>query len=152
MIVNNPNNAGLTPGPGISLEILSNSFSALTAVSFAMERLVGAVSERGGITFQVGAATVVARLYVMSGAASITERCLARDGVGFGVGVLEGCCCTRLGLDKEGCDSGDLWFLSFLSIEDNDNFGMMIQNKELEHEASTANKLVTNQGHICNVM
>jgi hypothetical protein len=139
MIVNNPDNAGLTPGPGMSLEILSNSFSALTAVSFALEPLVGAVSERDGITFEVGAATEVARSYAMSDTASVAERsvrgCLARDGVGFGVVVLEGCCWTRLGLDKEGCDPGDLRFLSFLSIEEI-NFGMMIQNKGLVHEAS----------------
>ena len=62
MIVSNPDNAGLMPGPGISLAILSNSFSALTAASFATERLVGALSERDGISFEVGAATEVARL------------------------------------------------------------------------------------------
>jgi hypothetical protein len=75
MIVNNPTNAGLTPGPGISLEILSNSFSALTAVSFVTEPLVGAVSERDGIAFElVGAATEVDMLDTMSDAASIAER------------------------------------------------------------------------------
>jgi hypothetical protein len=143
MIVNNPANAGLTPGPGISLEILSNSFSALTAVSFATEPLVGAVSERDGIAFElVGATTEVAMLDAISDVASIAERsvsgCLARDGVGIGVGVPEGCCWTRLWLDKEGCDPRDLRFLSFLSIEDNFggiNFGMMILNEEQEHEA-----------------
>jgi hypothetical protein len=149
MIVNNPANAGLTPGPGISLEILSNSFSALTAVSFATEPLVvGAVSERDGIAFElVGAATEVAMLDAMS-AASIAERsvrgCLARDGARFGVGVLESCCWTRLGLDEEGCDSGDLCFPSFLNIADNfggmNDFGMMNQNKELEHEAAPSRR------------
>jgi hypothetical protein len=146
MIVNNPANAGLTPGPGISLAILSNSFSALTAVSFPTEPLVGAVSERDG------AATEVVMLDVMSDAASIAEPsvrgCVARDGVGFGVEV--GCCWTRLGLDEEGCDSGVLCFPSFLSIADNFggiDFGMMVQNEEQEHEASLArrqDKLVTN--------
>jgi hypothetical protein len=95
MIVNSPDNAGLTPGPGISLAILSNSFSALTAVSFATERLVGAVSEQDGVAFEVGAVTEVARLAVgdvASDAGPSVRGCLARDGVGFGVGVLEGCC------------------------------------------------------------
>jgi hypothetical protein len=124
---------------------LSNSFSALTAVSFATEPLIGAVPERDGIAFElVGAATEVAMLDAMSDAASIAERsvrgCLARDGVGFGVGVLESCCWTRLGLDEEGCDSGDLCFPSFLNIADNfggmNDLGMMNQNKELEHEAA----------------
>jgi hypothetical protein len=55
MIVNNPDNAGLTPGPGISLASFSNSFSALTAVSFATERLVEVASEIG---FEVGASKV----------------------------------------------------------------------------------------------
>jgi hypothetical protein len=135
MIVNNPANAGLTPGPGISLEILSNSFSALTAVSFATEPIAGAVSERDGIGFElVGAATEVAILDAISDAASIVERsvsgCSARDGVGIGVVVPEGRWGTRL--DKEGCDPGDLCFLRFLSIKGNFagiNFGMMIQNK-----------------------
>jgi hypothetical protein len=64
MIVNNPDNAGLTPGPGISLAILSNNFSALTVVSFATGRpvLVGAVSELDGRGLELGAATEVARL------------------------------------------------------------------------------------------
>jgi hypothetical protein len=75
MIVNNPDNAGLTPGPGISLEIFSNNFSALTAVSFATEPLVGAVSERDGTVFElVGAATEVEMLDAMSDAASIAKR------------------------------------------------------------------------------
>jgi len=95
MIVNNPANAGLTPGPGISLEILSNSFSALTAVSFATERLIDVVSKRDGVAFKVGATTDVAMLFAMSEAASVAERsvrgCLARDGVEFGVWVLD-CC------------------------------------------------------------
>jgi hypothetical protein len=76
MMVNNPDNAGLTPGPGISLAIFSNNFSALTAVSFATERLVatvGAASERDETGFKVGAATEVARLYAMSEAASVAE-------------------------------------------------------------------------------
>jgi hypothetical protein len=134
MIVNNPANAGLTPGPGISLEILSNSFSVLTAVSFATEPLVaGAVSERDGIALElVGAATEIAMLDAMSDAASIAERSVS--------GVFESCCWTRLGLDEEGCDSGDLCFPSFLNIADNfggmNDFGMIIQSKELEPEAS----------------
>jgi hypothetical protein len=74
MTVNNPDNAGLTPGPGISLAILSNNFSAFTAVSFATERLVGAASERDEIGFEVAAATEVATLYAMSEAASVAER------------------------------------------------------------------------------
>jgi hypothetical protein len=49
MIVNNPDNAGLTPGPGISLARFSNNFSALTAVSFATEWFLGAASERDEI-------------------------------------------------------------------------------------------------------
>jgi hypothetical protein len=96
MIVSNPDNAGLTPGPGISLEILSNNFSALTAVSFATERLVGAVSKRDGMSLEVGATPEVTRLCAMRDAASVAERStrgpLASDGVGFGVGDLEGCC------------------------------------------------------------
>jgi hypothetical protein len=135
MMVNNPDNAGLTPGPGISLAILSNNFSALTAVSFATERLVlvGAVSERDETGFVVWAATEVARLYAMSEAVSVAERsargCVARDGVGFGVGVLEGCCCTRLGFD---CDPWGLFFPNFLNIEENlgdMNLRMMVQNR-----------------------
>jgi hypothetical protein len=140
MIVNNPDNAGLTPGPGISLEILSNSFSALTAVSFALERLVGAVSKRDVITFEVEAATEVVKSNAMSDAASVAGRsvrgCLARDGVGFGVVVLEGCCWTRLGPDKEeGCHPGGLRLLGSSSIEEV-NSDMMVQNKGLAHEAS----------------
>ena len=77
MMVNNPPNAALTPGPGISLETLSNSFSALTVVSFAMERLVGAASKRDvvvALAREVGAATEVAMLYVMSDTLSAAER------------------------------------------------------------------------------
>ena len=140
MIVNNPDNAGLTPGPGISLAIFSNNFSALTAVSFATKRLVGAASERDETGFEVGAATEVARLYAVSDAVSVAERsargCLPRDGVGFGVGpVLKGSCWTRLGSDKGGCNPGDLCFPSFLNIEENFgdiDFDMMIQNRELQ--------------------
>jgi hypothetical protein len=74
MIVNNPDNAALTPSPGISLEILSNSFSALTAVSLVTERLVGAVSELDGpVALAVGTATEVAMLCVMSDAVSVAE-------------------------------------------------------------------------------
>ena len=142
MIVNNPDNAGLMPGPGISLEILSSSFSALTAVSFATERLVGAVSERDAMVFVVEVATEVAGLRSVGGAPSVAEPsaggCIARDGVGFGVGVPEDSCWTKLGLDEDGCGLG---FPKFLNIEDNFgrmNFRMMIQNKELEHEASSA--------------
>jgi len=135
MIVNNPANAGLTPGPGISLAILSNNFSALTAVSFATARpvLVGAVSELDGRGLEVGAATEVARLYPTSKAVSVAERlargCVARDGVGFGVKVPEGCCCTRLGFD---CSPWGLCFPNFLNIEE--NFGdmnllIMVQNR-----------------------
>jgi hypothetical protein len=128
MIVNNPDNAGLTPGPGISLAILSNNFSALTAVSFAREPLVGTVSELDGMGFEVGAATEVARLYAMREAVSVAERsakgCFARDGVGFGVGILEGCCCTRLGFDPE-----DLRFPNFLENFEDMNLRMMIQNR-----------------------
>jgi hypothetical protein len=62
MIVNNPDNAGLTPGPGISLASFSNNFSAFTAASFATEWLVGTASERDEIGFEVGAATEVATL------------------------------------------------------------------------------------------
>jgi hypothetical protein len=86
---------------------------------------------------------------------------VARDEVGIGVGVLEGCCWTRLGLDKEGCNPRDLCFLSFLSIEDNFgciNFGMMIENEEQEHEASRQQdsdnlRLVTNPVYLvmCNL-
>jgi hypothetical protein len=140
MIVNNPDNAGLTPGPGISLEILSNSFSALTAVSFAMERLAGAVSERDAMVFVVGAAAGVAGLCSVGGTASVAEPsargCIARDGVGFEVGVLEDVCWAKLGLDEDGCGLG---FPNFLNIEENFgrmNFRMMIQNRGLEHEAS----------------
>jgi hypothetical protein len=74
MIVNNPDNAALTPGPGISLEILSNSLSALTVVSFAVEWFIGAVSERDRVTFKAGAATEVATLSPMSDVASVAER------------------------------------------------------------------------------
>jgi hypothetical protein len=81
MIVNNPDNAGLTPGPGISLAIFSNNFSALTAVSFATERLVatvGAASERDGTGFEVGAATEVTRLFAMTSVAEgSTSGCFA---------------------------------------------------------------------------
>jgi hypothetical protein len=140
MIVNNPDNAGLTPGPGISLKILSNSFSALTAVSFATERLVGAVSERDAIALVVGAAAGIAGLCSVGGAASVAEPsaggCIARDGVEFRAGVLEDFCRTKLGLDEDGCG---LDFPKFLNIEDNFgrmNFRMMIRNKEQEHEAS----------------
>jgi hypothetical protein len=133
MIVSNPDNAGLTPGPGISLAILSNNFSALTAVSFATEPLVGAVSELDGTGFEVGATTEVARLYAMREVVSVAERsakgCFARDGVGFGVGVLEGCCCTRLGFDEDGCDPGDLRFPNFLENFEDMNLRMMIQNR-----------------------
>ena len=83
-MVNNPPNAALTPGPGISLETLSNSFSALTVVSFAMERLVGAVSKWDVVALaRVGAATEVAMLYVMSDTLSAAERSArgVRDGV-----------------------------------------------------------------------
>jgi hypothetical protein len=74
MIVNNPDNAALTPGPGISLEILSNSLSALTVVSLATERLVGVVSELDGlVALAVGTATEVAMLCVMSDAVSVAE-------------------------------------------------------------------------------
>jgi hypothetical protein len=117
MIVNNPDNAGLTPGPGISLAIFSNNFSALTAVSFATERLAtaGAASELDGTGFEVGAATEVARLYAVNEAASVAEGsasgCFVRDGAEFG--VLEGCCCC---------------FPNFLNIEEN-FLGMMIQNR-----------------------
>ena len=133
MIVNNPDNAGLTPGPGISLAILSNNFSALTAVSFVAERLVGAVSKRGGTEFVVWAFIEVEMSYSLSEAVSVAERlargCVARDGVGFGVKVPEGCCCTRLGFD---CDPWGLCFPSFLNIEENFgdmNLRMMIQNR-----------------------
>jgi hypothetical protein len=135
MIVNNPDNAGLTPGPGISLAILSNNFSALTAVSFATELpvLVGAVSELDGRGLEVGAATEVARLYATSEAVSVAGRrargCVARDGVGFGVKVPEDCCCTRLGFD---CDPCDLSFPNFLNIEENFgdmNLRMMIRSR-----------------------
>jgi hypothetical protein len=127
MMVNNPANAGLMPGPGISLAILSNSFSALLAVCFAMEWLVEAVSERDGMTFKVGIATEVAT----SDTASVAGR--ASDRVGFGVVVFDGECCSRLGFNIKGRDPGDLC-LSSLNIEDNlggMNFGMMIQNQEL---------------------
>ena len=86
-MVNNPPNAALTPGPGISLETLSNSFSTLTVVSFATEQLVGAVSKRGVVVValarEVGAATEVAMLYVMSDTLSAAERSArgVRDGV-----------------------------------------------------------------------
>ena len=75
-MVNNPPNAALTPGPGISLETLSNSFSALTVVSFAMEQLVGAVSKWDviALAWELGAATEVAMLYVMSDTLSAAER------------------------------------------------------------------------------
>ena len=133
MIVNNPDNAGLTPGPGILLVILSNNFSTLTTVSFATERLVGAGSELDGTGFGVWAATEVTTLYAMSEAVSVAERsaraCFARDGVGSGVGVLESCCCTRLGFD---CDPWDLCFPDFLNIEENleDTYlRMMVQNR-----------------------
>ena len=134
MIVNNPDNAGLTPGPGISLAILSNNFSALTAVSFVTGRLIlaGAVFELDGMGLEVGAATEVARSYAMSEAVSVAERlargCVTRDGVGLRVKVPEGCCCTRLGFD---CDPWDLCFPNFLNIEKNFgdmNLRMMIQN------------------------
>ena len=134
IIVNSPNNAGFTPGPGISLAILSNSFSALTAVSFATERLVAVVSERDGTAIGVGAATEseAPRLYVVSEAVPVIERSpisLARVGVGIGV---EGRCWTRLGIDEEGCDPGGLFFPSFLNIEDifgdTVNLGMMVEN------------------------
>ena len=85
MTVNNPPNAALTPGPGISLETLSNSFSTLAVVSFATERLVGAVSKWDGVAlaWEVGAATEVAMLYVMSDALSVAEWSArgVRDGV-----------------------------------------------------------------------
>ena len=152
MIVKNPDNAGLMPGPGISLAILSNSFSALTAVSFATERLVGAVSERDGMAFEVGVDTEVAGLYTISDAAPVAERsargCLARDGVGSGVEVLEGSCCwTRLRFDEEGCDPEELCFPNFLATEENfgdKNFRMMKFKNKAEHEASQQDKLVTN--------
>jgi hypothetical protein len=132
MIVNNPINAGLTPGPGISLAIFSNNFSALTAVSFATGRLVEAVSEQDGTGFEAGAATEVARLDGLS-EASVAERsargCFTRDDI---VGVLEGCSWTRVGFDEEGCNPGDLRFASFLNIEENFgdmNLRMMTQNR-----------------------
>ena len=86
MMVNNPPNAALTPGPGISLETLSNSFSALTVVSFAKERLVGAVSKWDvvvALAWGVGAAIEVAMLYVMSDTLLAAERSATgvRDGV-----------------------------------------------------------------------
>ena len=140
MIVNNPDNAGLTPGPGISLAILSNSFSALTAVSFATEWLVGAVSEQDGVAFEAEAATEVARLAagnVASAAGPSVRGRLVRDGVEFGVGVLKCCCWTRLGFDEEGCNPGDLCFLNVEENFGDMNFRMMIQNKlKVEHEAS----------------
>ena len=134
IIVNSPNNAGFTPGPGISLAILNNSFSALTAVSFATEWLVAVVSEADGRGIGVGAATdsEAPRLYVVSDAVSVVERfptSLRRVGVGIGV---EGHCWTRLGFDKEGFDPGGLFFPNFLNIEDifgdTVNLGMMVQN------------------------
>ena len=71
----------------------------------------------------------------MSDAASVAVRSargsLARDGVGFGVAGLDGCCWTRLGLDEE----GGLCFPSFLNTEKNFgdmNFCMMFQNREPE--------------------
>ena len=74
-MVNNPPNAALTPGPGISLETLSNSFSALTVVSFTMVQLVGAVSKWDVVALAwVGAATEVAMLYMMSDTLSAAER------------------------------------------------------------------------------
>ena len=83
-MVNNPPNAALTPGPGISLETLSNSFNALTAVSFATERLV-AVSKWDviALAWELGAATEVAMLYVISDALSAAEQSTrgVRDGV-----------------------------------------------------------------------
>ena len=112
---------------------MSNSFSALTAVSFATdsERLGTAVSEGGGKAIGVGAATEVARLYAVSDAVSVVERSatsLARVGLGIRV---EGRCWTRLGFDEEGCDPGGLFFPGFLNIEDifgDMNLGMMVQN------------------------
>ena len=141
MIVNNPDNAGLTPGPGISLAILSSNFSALMAVSFAVGRLVGAASESDGTGFEIGAATEVATLYATSEAASVAVRSakgwFAREGVGSGIGVgfLKGCCWTRLGVDEEDRNPGDLSFPNLFKIEENfggKNLGMMmIQNKGL---------------------
>ena len=135
MIVNNPDNAGLTPGLGISLVILSNNFSALTAVSFVAERLVGAVSKRGGTEFVVWAFIEVEMSYSLSEAVSVAA---ASARGGFGVGVLQGCCWTRPRFD---CDPGDLCFPRFLSFEENFedmNLRMMIQNRfELDNEAST---------------
>ena len=74
MIINNSNNAVWTPCPAILFDVSSNSFSMLTTVSFATERLVGAgaVCERDGIAFEFGAAAEVARLSEMNDAASGT--------------------------------------------------------------------------------
>ena len=85
-MVNNPPNAALTPGPGISLETLSNSFNALTVVSFTMEWLVGAVSKPDvvvALAQEIGAATEVAMLYMMSDTLLAAERSTrgVRDGV-----------------------------------------------------------------------
>ena len=67
-MVNNPPNAALIPGPGISLETLSNSFSALTVVSFTERLVVGATSKWDVVALagEVGAATEVEMLYVIA--------------------------------------------------------------------------------------
>ena len=98
---------------------MSNSFSALTAVSFATERLVAVVSKRDGRGIGVGAATdsEAPRLYVVSDAVPVIERSptsLAKVDVGIG------------------CDPGGVFCPSFLNIEDifrdTANLGMMVQN------------------------
>jgi len=133
MIFNNPNKEILTPGTGISLKVPRNSFSALTAVSFAMERLVGEISELAGIGGR--GAPPVARLDALSSAGSSIGRSVracpaTRDEVGFRVGVREGCCCTRLVLDGEGC----FWDLDFTSFLNRDiNFDMTVQNFEVAY-------------------
>ena len=103
------------PGPGISLAILSNNFSPLTAASFAAERLVlmGAVSELDERGLEVGAAIEVARSHSLS-EVSVTIAARSARG-GLGVRVLEGCCWTRLRFD---CDP-DLCFPNVLSFEEN---------------------------------
>ena len=73
MIVSNPDNAGLTPVLKISLSILSNNLSVLTAVSFAAVPFRWEAAPTGHPEFEGGAATEVGRLYGVSEAASFAE-------------------------------------------------------------------------------